>query len=120
MKLYSDVQYVATIVHMRNGRTSLTLQRSSPRIVLCASKKNTGRLTSPHGHSRSILSRVGGCFMTYRLVFDWMIGFIVILFAQLGITGNYSATADLRPLQFTVTHALGFSVFTSRILATDL
>jgi hypothetical protein len=33
---------------------------------------------------------------------------------------QYSAIADLRTLQFTVTHALGFSVFTSRIQATDL
>jgi hypothetical protein len=33
---------------------------------------------------------------------------------------QYSAVAILHTLQFTVTQALGFSVFTSRILATDL
>jgi hypothetical protein len=33
---------------------------------------------------------------------------------------QYSAIADLHTIQFIVTHALGFSVFTSRILATDL
>jgi hypothetical protein len=33
---------------------------------------------------------------------------------------QYNAIADLHTLQFTVTIALGFSVFTSRILATDL
>jgi hypothetical protein len=33
---------------------------------------------------------------------------------------QYSAIADLHTLQFTATHALSFSVFTSRILATDL
>jgi hypothetical protein len=33
---------------------------------------------------------------------------------------QYSAVADLHTLQFIVTHALGFSVFTCRILATDL
>jgi hypothetical protein len=33
---------------------------------------------------------------------------------------QYSAVADLHTSQFTVTHAVGFSVFTSRILATDL
>jgi hypothetical protein len=33
---------------------------------------------------------------------------------------QYSAISDLHTLQFTVTHALGSSVFTSRILATDL
>jgi hypothetical protein len=32
---------------------------------------------------------------------------------------QYSFIADLHTLQFIVTHALGFSVFTSRILATD-
>jgi hypothetical protein len=39
--------------------------------------------------------------------------------AHLGTTDKYSAIAILHTLQFTVTHALGFSVFTSRILATD-
>jgi hypothetical protein len=33
---------------------------------------------------------------------------------------QYSAIAILHTLQFIVAHALGFSVFTSRILATDL
>jgi hypothetical protein len=33
---------------------------------------------------------------------------------------QYSAIADLHNLQFTVTHTLGFSVFISHILATDL
>jgi hypothetical protein len=32
---------------------------------------------------------------------------------------QYSAIADLHNLQFTVTDALGFSVFTSRLIATD-
>jgi hypothetical protein len=32
----------------------------------------------------------------------------------------YSAIADLHTFQFTVAHAQGFSVFTSRLLATDL
>jgi hypothetical protein len=49
-----------------------------------------------------------------------MIGFIDTLYTPLGTTGIYSAIADLHALQFTVTHALGFSVFTSRILATAL
>jgi hypothetical protein len=58
--------------------------------------------------------------VAYRRVLDWMIRFIDTLYTPLGTTGNYSATADLHTLQFTVTHALGFSLFTSRILATDL
>jgi hypothetical protein len=49
-----------------------------------------------------------------------MIGFIDTLYTVLGNTGNYSAIADLHTLQFTVAHALGFSVVTSRILTTDL
>jgi hypothetical protein len=32
----------------------------------------------------------------------------------------YSAIADLHNLKFTVAHALGYFVFTSRLLATDL
>jgi hypothetical protein len=52
---------------------------------------------------------------------DSMIWFIdTYTFTQFGTTGNYSAIAILHALQFTVAHALGFSVFTSRILATDL
>jgi hypothetical protein len=51
---------------------------------------------------------------------DWMIGFIDTLYIQLGTTDNYSAVAILHTLQFTVAHTPRFSVFTSRILATDL
>jgi hypothetical protein len=36
------------------------------------------------------------------------------------VATNYRAIADLHTSQFNVTQALGFSVFTSRILATDL
>jgi hypothetical protein len=61
-----------------------------------------------------------GLCVTYRQVLDWMIGFIDTLYIQLLTTGNYSAIADLHTLQFTVTHALRFSVFTSQILVTNL
>jgi hypothetical protein len=64
------------------------------------------------------MSRVG-VVREHRRVLDWRIGFIDTLYTPFGTTDNYSAIADLRTLQFTVTHALGFSVFTSRILATD-
>jgi hypothetical protein len=50
----------------------------------------------------------------------WMIGFNDSLYIQIVTTGNYNAIADLHTLKFTVTHTLAFSVFTSRILATDL
>jgi hypothetical protein len=36
------------------------------------------------------------------------------------MTLKYSAIADFHTFQFTVAHALGFPVFTSRLLATDL
>jgi hypothetical protein len=52
-------------------------------------------------------------------VSDWIIGFIYILYTALGTTGNYIAIANLHTLLFTVTYTLGFSNFTSRILATD-
>jgi hypothetical protein len=65
---------------------------------------------------RNILSRV---LVTTDGVLDWMIRFTDILYTELGTTGNYSAIADLHTLELTVTYALGFSVFTSRILATD-
>jgi hypothetical protein len=50
-----------------------------------------------------------------------MIGFVApYTFTQFGTTCNYSAIAILYSFQLTVAHALGFSVLTSRILATDL
>jgi hypothetical protein len=64
-----------------------------------------------------LISRVG---MFIDGLLDSIIRFIDTLFTQLGTTANYSAVADLHSLQFIVAHALGFSVFTSRILATDL
>jgi hypothetical protein len=51
---------------------------------------------------------------------EWMIRFIA---SYTFITRNYrqyNAIADLHTFHFTVTHALGFSVSTSRIPATDL
>jgi hypothetical protein len=52
--------------------------------------------------------------VTYRRVLDWMIGFIApYTFTHFGTTG-YTA------LSLFYTLSLGFSVFTSRILATDL
>jgi hypothetical protein len=57
--------------------------------------------------------------VTYKWVLNWMIGFIDILITQLGTTGNYRAIADLHTLQFPVTHAPGFSISISHILATN-
>jgi hypothetical protein len=49
-----------------------------------------------------------------------MIGFISTLVTISLNHKQHSAIADLHTLVFTVAHALGFSVFTSRLLATDL
>jgi hypothetical protein len=50
-----------------------------------------------------------------------MIEPIVALVTQvLLITFKFSAIVDFHNLQFTVTHALGSSAFTSRLLATEL
>jgi hypothetical protein len=62
----------------------------------------------------NLLSSVG---VNIDGVLDWMIGFIDTLFTHLRTADNYSGLADLHTLQFTVTYALGFSVFTSLILA---
>jgi hypothetical protein len=67
-----------------------------------------------------ILSRFRGFCVTYKRVLDWMIGFIDTLYAVLGTTGNYTSIDILHTLQLTIIHTLGFSVFTSRILVTDL
>jgi hypothetical protein len=69
------------------------------------------------GLLHNVLSRV---LVTIDGILARMLGFTDTLFTQLGTTGSYSAISNLHTLQFTVTHALGFSVFTSRILATDL
>jgi hypothetical protein len=48
------------------------------------------------------------------------IGFIApYTFTQFGTADNYSTIAILHTFQFTVSYALGFSVFTSRIQTTD-
>jgi hypothetical protein len=81
------------------------------------------RLDEPQGQSglcglEKILLRFR--LVTVRRGLDRMIGFIGTLYVSLRSTLKYSAIADLHTLQFTVTHTLVSSVFTSRILATDL
>jgi hypothetical protein len=56
-----------------------------------------------------------------RWIPDWMIGFINTLYIHTTQDyRQYSAITDLHTLQFTVTHALGFSAYTSRILAVEI
>jgi hypothetical protein len=49
---------------------------------------------------------------------NWIL--LVLRLQVLLITLNYNAIAILHTFQLTVAHALGFSVSTSRLLATDL
>jgi hypothetical protein len=49
-----------------------------------------------------------------------MTGFISISVASSLNYNEYSTTADLLTFQFTVAHALEFSFYTCRLLATDL
>jgi hypothetical protein len=63
--------------------------------------------------------RVGGVCDLYETGFgldDWI---YCTLSTQLRTTGNTALPLFYTILQFTAAHALGFSVFTSRILATD-
>jgi hypothetical protein len=79
-----------------------------------------------------LLSAEHSCSVTYRhgegFAHDFKTGFglddsiywhLTTLYTEL-CTSNCSATADLHTFQVTVKHVLGFSFFTSRILATDL
>jgi hypothetical protein len=43
------------------------------------------------------------------------IGFIALIYTQVVTTSNYSATADLHNLQFTVTHTSVLSLLQSRL-----
>jgi hypothetical protein len=51
---------------------------------------------------------------------DWMIGLLTLYTFTTRDYRPYSAIADLHTFSSLVTHPLGFSVFTSSILATDL
>jgi hypothetical protein len=56
--------------------------------------------------------------MTVSSSYDWIL--LALWLQPLLITLTYSAIAIPHNLQSTVAHALGFSVFTSRLLATGL
>jgi hypothetical protein len=49
-----------------------------------------------------------------------MIGFIGTSVANSLDYNQYNATADIHTFQPTVAHALGFSIFTGRLLAMDI
>jgi hypothetical protein len=70
------------------------------------------------GHIFIILSRVGVTYKTGFRLNEWIYCNIYIHTTR--DCSQYSAVADLHNLQFTVTHALGFSVFISCTQATDI
>jgi hypothetical protein len=72
-----------------------------------------------HSVHFNIVTRMGLC-VTYKTGFgldDWI--YCALYIYTVRDYRQYSAIVTLHTFQFTVTHALGFSVFTSRILATD-
>jgi hypothetical protein len=86
-------------------------------------EKSHGWVLGEHGYgtvliqNENVLSRV---LVTLDEVLEWMIGFIDILDTHNSGLRQYSVIAILHTLQFNVTQALDFSVFTNCILATDL
>jgi hypothetical protein len=70
--------------------------------------------------NKNILSRVGG--YEWRMTNDgFWIGWLDLLALRLqSLLITISAIADLHNLQFTVTHALGFSVLPSRLMIKEL
>jgi hypothetical protein len=72
-------------------------------------------------HFRCLLTHTVTCRShLYDEVLNWMNGFIAHYTSTTRDYRQYNAIAILRTFQFTVTNALGFSVFISRILATGL
>jgi hypothetical protein len=68
-----------------------------------------------------MLSRfVGATLMITEFRMWWLDLFDSLYIYTIGTAGHYSAAAGFHTFQFTVAHALRFSVSTSRILATDL
>jgi hypothetical protein len=65
-----------------------------------------------------ILSRVWVTYKTSFALVDWI--YCTLYIHTVRNYKYYSDIADLQNSQFIVAHALGFSVFTTRILATDL
>jgi hypothetical protein len=67
-----------------------------------------------------ILSRVGVTDKTGFVLYDWIYCTLYLYIQTFCDYRQYSAIAILYTLEFTVANALGFSVFSSLLLATDL
>jgi hypothetical protein len=71
-------------------------------------------------HTQRMFENIVMCVSDCRRGLDWMVGFIDTFFVYSLNYKQYSAIAELHNLQFTVKHSLGFSVFKSRLLVTEL
>jgi hypothetical protein len=91
--------------------------RSFRNVAIYREKWRYSRNSMCGSRNLNILSRI---LTTIDRVLDQMIEFTDTLYTTPGTTGNYSTITDLHTSQFTVTHGLEFSVFTSRIPSTDL
>jgi hypothetical protein len=102
--------------NLKNGKIWSVFKGSSDRNLKRAS------LATICDTERSVLLLSRVCWYAWRIerVLYRMIGFYSTLVTISLNYNQYSAIADLHNLQFTVAHALGFSVSTSRLLATDL
>jgi hypothetical protein len=92
--------------------------------VMAINFQTSGKLLSStafsynHGDFNDIVTCWG---VTYKIGFgldDWI--YCTLYIHTVWDYRQYSAIAILHTFQFTITHALGFPVFTSRILATEL
>jgi hypothetical protein len=82
-----------------------------------ATSENSRRLSV---RLRMKISGFRGFCVTYRLVLDWVIGFIDAPYTHSELQAVTAISLIyVHALQFTVTRALWFSAYTSRILATD-
>jgi hypothetical protein len=106
---------------------SLTENKMTDHLILCLTESR--KWAAQSRNQVSIMDKGNTCILTWfrGFVRGLLEGFWIVwldllhlINSQLGTTGYYSAIADLHTLEFTVAHALEFSVFISRILATDL
>jgi hypothetical protein len=80
--------------------------------------QNNGNTKDTAHSSLLIFSRVGVTYKTGFRLDDWI--YCTLYIHTLGTTGSTALSLFYTHLQFTIAHILGFSVFTNRILATDL
>jgi hypothetical protein len=121
-----EEENILSVLHEMRKCVSVSLENAENRISLTQPK---GQVWLNHLHNSLLTLQTCHNIIHYRKTMDQGIEYLTRLHRLVSIwyeshvfrtTGNYSAITVLHNLQFTVLHALGFSVFSSRILATDL